>query len=66
MIDFVGKFKVMPSLPTNLEPLRKITRNIYWSWNNDALSLFRRLDKDLWESTNHNPVLLLGKLRQSV
>ncbi|NOX67147.1 MAG: glycosyltransferase family 1 protein [Chlorobi bacterium] len=64
MIDFVGNFKVIPSLPKKLEPLRKITRNIYWTWNNDALALFRRLDKELWESTNHNPVLLLGQLSQ--
>ena len=64
MIEFVGNFKVIPSLPKKLEPLRKITRNIYWTWNNDALALFRRMDKDLWESTNHNPVLLLGQLSQ--
>ena len=64
MIDFVGNFKVTPSLPKNLEPLRKITKNLYWSWNKDAIALFRRLDKDLWESSHHNPVLLLGKLDQ--
>ena len=40
MIDFVGNFKVIPSLPKNLEPLRKITKNIYWTWNGDALALF--------------------------
>ncbi|MEN8191603.1 MAG: alpha-glucan family phosphorylase [Bacteroidota bacterium] len=64
MIDFIGSFKVLPSLPKKLEPLYKISKNLYWSWNKDAIALFRRLDKDLWESTHHNPVLMLGNLSQ--
>lgn len=65
MIDFVGNFKVIPALPKNLEPLRRISKNLYWSWDKDAIALFMRLDKDLWESTQHNPVLLLGSLDQA-
>lgn len=64
MIDYVGKFKVVPALPKKLEPLRYISKNLYWSWNQDAIALFRRLDKDLWESTYHNPVQLLGEIKQ--
>jgi len=64
MIEYVGKFKVVPALPKKLEPLRYIAKNLYWTWNQDTISLFRRLDKDLWESTYHNPVQLLGSIKQ--
>ncbi len=64
MIDYVGNFKVVPALPKKLEPLRYIAKNLYWTWDKDAVSLFRRLDKDLWESTYHNPVQMLGRIDQ--
>ncbi len=64
MIKFIGQFNVVPSLPENLEPLREIAYNLHWSWNQDAQELFRRLDRDLWEDTHHNPVLMLGKISQ--
>ena len=64
MINFIGNFSVVPSLPEKLEPLREIAYNLYWTWNKDAHELFRRLDKELWESTNHNPIMVLGKISQ--
>ncbi|MBU1096052.1 MAG: alpha-glucan phosphorylase [Ignavibacteriae bacterium HGW-Ignavibacteriae-2] len=64
MINFIGNFNVVASLPKKLEPMRKIVSNLYWSWNIDALSLFRRMDRDLWQQTNHNPILMLGMLGQ--
>jgi starch phosphorylase len=65
MINFIGNYNVTPSLPKNLEPLRTIASNLYWSWNVDAVSLFRRMDRDLWQQSNHNPVLMLGMISQS-
>lgn len=64
MIKYIGTFNVVPSLPEELELLRKIASNIYWSWSKNALELFRRLDRNLWEETNHNPVMMLGKVKQ--
>lgn len=64
MVNYIGTFNIIPSLPENLEPLREIAHNLYWSWNQDAMELFRRMDRDLWEQTNHNPVMLLGKISQ--
>jgi starch phosphorylase len=55
---------VIPSLPEKLEPLREIVFNLFWTWNHDAIDLFRRLDSKLWEETHHNPVLMLGKISQ--
>lgn len=64
MANFIGRFNVVPSLPEKLEPLREIVFNLFWSWNHDAIELFRRLDRKLWEETHHNPVLMLGKISQ--
>ncbi|MHB8904978.1 MAG: alpha-glucan family phosphorylase [Melioribacteraceae bacterium] len=64
MVNFIGRFNVVPSLPEKLESLREIVYNLSWSWNHDAIELFRRLDRKLWEETHHNPVLMLGKISQ--
>lgn len=60
----IRTFNVSPSLPERLEPLRQLAYNLYWSWNVEAMTLFRRLDRDLWESSRHNPVLMLGTISQ--
>jgi len=60
----IFKFNVSPSIPDSLEPLRKLAYNLYWDWNNEIKALFQRLDRDLWESSNHNPVLMLGTISQ--
>ncbi len=57
-------FTVVPSLPPRLAPLRELAYNLWWSWNLDVVDLFRRLDRDLWETTGHNPVAMLGLLKQ--
>ncbi|MEG4962588.1 DUF3417 domain-containing protein, partial [Microcoleus sp. K4-C2] len=48
----IRTFNVSPSLPTILEPLRKLAYNLHWDWNVDTKDLFRRLDRDLWDSSN--------------
>ena len=57
-------FTIVPSLPTKLERLRELAYNLWWCWNLEAVDLFRRLDRDLWEESGHNPVLMLGTIRQ--
>lgn len=61
----IRTFNVSPSLPTRLEPLRKLAYNLHFDWNVESKDLFRRLDPDLWESSHHNPVLMLGTISQS-
>jgi len=62
----IATFKVRPSLPDPLKPLLPITYNLRWCWDHAAIDLFRRLDRDLWETASHNPVRLLGSLDQCV
>ncbi len=64
MVNFIGNFNVVPALPEKLEPLREIAYNLFWTWHHDAIELFRRIDRKLWEETHHNPVLMLGKVDQ--
>ncbi len=64
MYKFLGTYHVVPSLPKNLEKLREVAYNLHWSWNPDSRELFRRLDRELWEDTNHNPIMMLGKINQ--
>ncbi len=44
---------------TLTERLRELAMNLFWSWQPDVADLFRLLDPDLWEKTNHNPVAFL-------
>src|SRR5512136_2726086 len=57
-------FTIIPKLPGSLERLRELAYNLRWSWNHDTIALFRRLDSDLWESSGHNPVRMLGTIDQ--
>ncbi len=61
----IRTFAVIPSLPSQLERLGDIARNLRWAWNHDAVALFRRLDESLWLEVGHNPVLMLGRIDQS-
>ncbi|EDX77683.1 alpha-glucan phosphorylases subfamily [Coleofasciculus chthonoplastes PCC 7420] len=61
----IRTFNVSPALPEALEPLRKLAYNLHWDWNVETKDLFRRLDRKLWESTRHNPVLTLGMISQA-
>lgn len=59
------KFTVVPSLTDELAALQRIAYNLWWCWEPDGTNLFRRLDTELWESTRHNPVEMLGILQQT-
>ena len=61
----VHTFSVVPSLPKNIEGLRRLAQNLRWCWSHESVELFRRLDRDLWETCGHNPVLLLGTIEQA-
>src|SRR4051812_12642030 len=58
-------YNVTPTLPAALEPLREISYNLWWTWEPSARSLFRHLDHELWDRTNHNPVRMLQLSRQA-
>lgn len=55
---------VKPDLPDELQALRNIGNNLWFTWNPLVNRLFQALDPDLWEKCHHNPILLLGSLSQ--
>ena len=61
----IHTFSVAPNLPQEIEALRTIAYNLRWCWSHESVELFRRLDRDLWETAGHNPVLLLGTIEQA-
>src|SRR5208283_3646693 len=61
----VSTFTVRPLLPQPLLPLLAIAYNLRWSWDAGAVQLFLRLDRDLWETSGHNPIVLLGSIDQA-
>ena len=58
-------YNVIPNLPPALEPLREMVFNVWWTWEPSARRLFRHLDPELWNRTNHNPVRMLQLSRQA-
>ncbi len=55
-------YTVVPNLPDRLQPLMEMARNVWFGWNREAIDLFRSVDQNLWEETNHNPMAILGRL----
>ena len=49
----------MTKLPDRLARLDELAHDLWWSWNQHAREVFRRLDYPLWRLTAHNPVRML-------
>jgi len=64
MRQSIKKVNVVPHLPERLRPLLRLAYNLWFSWQPDCVDLFHRLDRQLWEEVNHNPVKLLGSISQ--
>jgi starch phosphorylase len=61
-MNHVLQIHVRAQLPAVLEPLWTIARNVWWSWNVDAVNLFRRIDPVAYEQSGPCPLLLLNNL----
>lgn len=53
---------VEAKLPDALKPLQYLSHNIWWSWCNDAIELFRSIDSERWDALEYNPVALLSEV----
>ncbi len=58
-------YNIVPTLPAALEPLREVSFNVWCTWQPSARRLFRHLDPELWNRTNHNPIRMLQLSRQA-
>jgi len=53
---------IQSDVPERLSVLKELACNLWWSWNDGAQSIFRRIDPSLWEETNHNPCILIERV----
>jgi len=49
-------------LPKALIPLKKLSENLWWSWNYEASELFELVDERLWIESDKNPKVLILNL----
>jgi starch phosphorylase len=57
-------FTVLPHLPERLQGLQRLAYNVWWCWSHEAVSLFRRIDDELFEAVENSPVKLLASVGQ--
>src|SRR5947209_18901226 len=60
----IRTFTVLPHLPDRLQALQKLAYNLWWCWNADAVTLFRRIDEDRFAAVENTPAKLLSAIHQ--
>lgn len=56
------KIIVESNLPDTLSPLRELSKNLWWVWNNKARELFSYINPEIWEICAHNPIMMLEEV----
>lgn len=57
-----NKVLIKASYPEQLEKLRELAGNIWWSWHPEAIDLFKSINPTLWNEAEMNPIKLLSLL----
>ncbi len=57
-------YQVFPFVPEKLAFLEVLSRNLWWSWNLDAIELFRRISPRRWKESGSNPIVFFTLLPQ--
>ncbi len=63
-MKLIQTFEVFPSIPKPLRFIGTLSCNFWWSWNQDAIELFRRISPRLWEASGRNPIVLATSIPQ--
>ena len=58
-------YQVYPAIPKPLAFLEVLSRNLWWCWKQDAITLFRRVEPQLWIASRGNPIYLLSNVSQT-
>lgn len=64
-MKFLAKIPNHFDLPKQLARLPELAYNLWWTWQPEAQRLFARLDYDLWERLNHNPIRMLREVERA-
>ncbi|MCF8067046.1 MAG: alpha-glucan family phosphorylase [Desulfobacterales bacterium] len=57
-------YQVFPNIPDDLIFLETLSRNLWWSWDQEANELFRRIGPKKWEDSGPNPIRFLTTISQ--
>lgn len=49
-------------LPEELSSLHRLANNLWWSWNGDAIDLFKRIAGDRWVELGYNPIKVIDEI----
>ncbi|MDO9263030.1 MAG: alpha-glucan family phosphorylase [Desulfosalsimonadaceae bacterium] len=63
-MSYIQTFQVYPKVPEPLAFAEKLVRNMWWSWNLDAIELIRRIDPRLWTQSGRNPIHFFSLISQ--
>jgi starch phosphorylase len=66
MTKFKSKLPNHFDLPRRINRLGELSYNLWWVWNPFAMRLFSRLDNNMWEQVNHNPIRFLRTIARPV
>lgn len=56
------KVIVTQNVPKELKPLEELSRNLWWSWNQEAIELFESIDIELWIESERNPLSFIENI----
>ena len=49
-------------LPQRLHRLADLAYNLWWTWSRDGVDVFKLVDQESWEASQHNPVSFLQRV----
>jgi starch phosphorylase len=61
-----AKPRALIDLPEELIGLEELAFNLWWSWHPSARMLFKRLNREAWKESGHNPIKMLEELPRDV
>ncbi|MDR0694285.1 MAG: alpha-glucan family phosphorylase [Prevotellaceae bacterium] len=56
------RIMVHKHIPEKLTALETLSKNLWWSWNQDAWELFESIDPVQWKASQYNPIMLLDRI----
>lgn len=56
------KIVVKSKLPQDIQKLHDLSRNLWWTWNYEAIELFESINPKIWREVGKNPILLLEQV----
>ncbi|MFO7999479.1 MAG: alpha-glucan family phosphorylase, partial [Bacteroidales bacterium] len=56
------KIHVAIKVPEVFKMLPRMAKNLWWTWNYEAVEMFEGIDPDLWEKCKKNPNILMERL----